>query len=74
MIPATDIRAWRNVAPWRTNEQIEQDLVLSRSLVEIYSNRFSSENQAFQGGANVRSDASLVPAWILSIMLAVLEN
>jgi hypothetical protein len=35
MIPRADIIAWRKVVPWRTNEQIEQDLVISRSMVEI---------------------------------------
>ncbi len=37
MIPITDIRAWGNVIPWKNDEQVEQDLVISRSLVEIYS-------------------------------------
>ena len=35
MIPVSDIRAWSNVVPWVNEEQIEQDLVISRSLVEI---------------------------------------
>ena len=30
MIPVSDIRAWSNVAPWVNEEQIEQDLVISR--------------------------------------------
>jgi len=50
MIPITDIRAWGNVVPWKNAEQIEQDLVISRSLVEIYSDRYLSENLAFRGG------------------------
>ena len=50
MIPITDIRAWGNVVPWKNAEQIEQDLVISRSLVEIYSDKYLSENLAFRGG------------------------
>lgn len=50
MIPITDIRAWGYVVPWKNDEQIEQDLVISRSLVEIFSNESLSENLAFRGG------------------------
>ncbi len=50
MIPITDIRAWGYVAPWKNDEQIEQDLVISRSLVEIFSNENLSEKLAFRGG------------------------
>jgi len=50
MIPITDIRAWGNVVPWKNAEQIEQDLVISRSLVEIYSDKYLSENLALRGG------------------------
>ena len=37
MIPRSDITAWRNIAPWKTNEQVEQDLVISRALVDLFS-------------------------------------
>jgi hypothetical protein len=50
MIPITDIRAWGNVVPWKNTEQIEQDLVISRSLVEIFSDKHLSENLNFRGG------------------------
>jgi predicted nucleotidyltransferase component of viral defense system len=50
MIPANEIRAWSNVVPWITDEQIEQDLVICRSLVEIFSNQFLAENLVFRGG------------------------
>lgn len=50
MIPAHEIKAWSNVVPWITDEQIEQDLVICRSLVEIFSNGFLSDNLAFRGG------------------------
>ena len=50
MIPITDIRAWGNVVPWKNDEQIELDLVISRSLVEIYSDKYLAENLVFRGG------------------------
>jgi predicted nucleotidyltransferase component of viral defense system len=50
MIPITEIRAWSNVVPWVNDEQIEQDLVICRSVVEIYSDKFLSENLVFRGG------------------------
>ena len=50
MIPITDIRAWGNVVPWKNLEQVEQDLVISRSLIEIYSEKLLSEELVFRGG------------------------
>ena len=42
--------AWRSVAPWLADSQVEQDLVLSRVLVEVFSNTKLRENLAFRGG------------------------
>ncbi|MBN2613584.1 MAG: nucleotidyl transferase AbiEii/AbiGii toxin family protein [Bacteroidales bacterium] len=53
MIPANEIKAWSNIVSWINDEQIEQDLVLSRSLVEIFSNGFLCENLAFRGGTAI---------------------
>lgn len=50
MIPRADIIAWRQHAPWPLNEQVEQDLVISRALVEIYSDDFLRKRLAFRGG------------------------
>ena len=36
MIQRDFIVAWRQHAPWPTDAQVEQDLVLSRALVEIF--------------------------------------
>lgn len=51
MIPRAHITAWRRKAPWSTDAQVEQDLVLSRVLVEIYSGPFLSSSLAFRGGS-----------------------
>lgn len=50
MIPQTEIIKWGKSVPWKTNEQIEQDLVICRALVEIFNNKFLSERLAFRGG------------------------
>ena len=50
MIPRAYITEWTQYAPWKTNEQVEQDLVISRALVEIFSDGYLSEELAFRGG------------------------
>lgn len=50
MIPRTFIARWKDYAPWTTNEQVEQDLIISRALVELFSDDFLNENLAFRGG------------------------
>ena len=37
MIPRANINAWRKMAPWPGSAQVEQDLLLSRALVEMFS-------------------------------------
>ena len=50
MIPRAYITEWTQYAPWKSNEQVEQDLVISRALVEIFSDEFLSGELAFRGG------------------------
>lgn len=50
MIPKAYLDAWRSVAPWSESSQVEQDLVISRAAVEIFSNDFLKKNLAFRGG------------------------
>ncbi len=50
MIPLDYITAWRTHAPWPQLSQVEQDLVISRALVELYSHPLLKENLAFRGG------------------------
>lgn len=52
MIPRASVIAWRaeGGAPWAFDEQVEQDLVISRALVEIYRDPLLSANLAFRGG------------------------
>lgn len=50
MIPLAWITRWRSQAPWPTDAQVEQDLVLSRALVELYHDPLLSTGLAFRGG------------------------
>lgn len=50
MIPRANITAWRRTAPWPDNAQVEQDLVLSRALVEMFSRESVAEQILFRGG------------------------
>lgn len=50
MIPRAYIYEWQQFAPWQTNAQIEQDLVIERALIELFSNDMIRENLAFRGG------------------------
>lgn len=50
MIPQTALTAWRNQAPWAEYHQTEQDLVISRALVELFSDPLIHEGMAFRGG------------------------
>ena len=50
MIPLAYITEWRNKAPWQDDFQVEQDLIIERALVEIFSDPFLKERMAFRGG------------------------
>lgn len=50
MIPQNFITEWKNKAPWKDNAQVEQDLVLSRAIVDIYSNKILKDALVFRGG------------------------
>jgi len=50
MIPRDYITAWRARAPWVLDSQVEQDLIISRALVEIFSEPHLRNALAFRGG------------------------
>ncbi len=50
MIPRDYITEWRSRAPWADNAQVEQDLVICRALVNIFSNPVLGDALAFRGG------------------------
>ena len=46
MIPQDFISEWKKAAPWSQNDQVEQDLIISRALVEIFSHPILADNLA----------------------------
>ena len=50
MIPRDYVTAWRAVAPWVEDAQVEQDLVISRALVTMFSHPLLGRSLAFRGG------------------------
>ena len=53
MIPKRYIEEWKVNAPWPLEAQTEQDLVIERALVEIFSDELLFNNLAFRGGVAV---------------------
>ena len=41
---------WKIKFPWPSDEQVEQDLLLTRLLIELYSNDYIQNNLLFRGG------------------------
>jgi predicted nucleotidyltransferase component of viral defense system len=50
MIPAQNIVAWSKVAPWAEPRQVEQDLIIARAIVQLFSDPFLREELRFRGG------------------------
>lgn len=50
MIPRDFLTEWRVAAPWTDDAQVEQDLIISRALVEIYRRPQLTRDLAFRGG------------------------
>jgi predicted nucleotidyltransferase component of viral defense system len=50
MIAKPEIAKWQEHAPWKEFAQVEQDLIISRGLVEIFSDDFLRKHLAFRGG------------------------
>jgi predicted nucleotidyltransferase component of viral defense system len=50
VIPRDYITEWRAHAPWLADAQVEQDLVICKALVDIYSHPLLRDSLAFRGG------------------------
>ncbi len=50
MLSRVDIIAWRSEAPWASDDDVEQDLVITRAMFDIFSDSFLVERLAFRGG------------------------
>jgi predicted nucleotidyltransferase component of viral defense system len=53
MIPLASITDWSNSSPWGNLHFVEQDLLLSRMLVDLYNDDMLSEKLAFRGGTAI---------------------
>src|SRR5580700_589837 len=50
MIPMMNIVAWGNVVPWGEQRQVEQDLIISRTIVDLSADPLLREQLRFRGG------------------------
>jgi predicted nucleotidyltransferase component of viral defense system len=50
MIPAMNIVAWGRSVPWVEQRQVEQDLIISRALIELFGDPFLREQLRIRGG------------------------
>ena len=50
MIPSLDIIAWGTITPWTELRQVEQDLLISRAIVALFSDPFLARELRIRGG------------------------
>jgi predicted nucleotidyltransferase component of viral defense system len=50
MIPVMNIVAWGRAVPWVEQRQVEQDLIISRALMDLFADPFLKEQLRFRGG------------------------
>lgn len=50
MIPEFFIQEWKEKAPWTEPYMVEQDLIICRALISIFSDEFLASQLAFRGG------------------------
>ncbi len=62
MIPRAHITAWRAKVPWIDDAQVEQDLVLSRVLVELFREPLLAKQVVLRGGTALQKLILTPPA------------
>ena len=50
MIPRSAITHWNQQVPWEDIANVEQDLIITRALTDIFADEFLSRELAFRGG------------------------
>ncbi len=50
MLPRRYIEEWKEFAPWPEDAQVEQDLVIEKTMLELFSDPFLQERPEFRGG------------------------
>ena len=53
MIPEKAITEWSKLHTWPEQSQIEQDLLICRALVDLFSDPYLAKSLAFRGGQRV---------------------
>ncbi|HEB98118.1 MAG TPA: nucleotidyl transferase AbiEii/AbiGii toxin family protein [Thiotrichales bacterium] len=53
MIPASYIQEWSTKAPWPDSRQVEQDLIISRALCDLFNSPALAGKIAFRGGTAI---------------------
>ena len=53
MIANTYLNEWRQTVPWSDNKMVEQDLIISRLLVELFNHPKIFDSLAFRGGTAI---------------------
>ncbi len=53
MIPQAYLQAWRTQAPWPDMRQVEQDLIISRALCDLFGSPELADRLAFRGGTAI---------------------
>lgn len=53
MIPLNYLQAWSRVAPWPDLRQVEQDLIISRALCDLFNSPQLQGRIAFRGGTAI---------------------
>lgn len=61
MIPRGNVTSWRAAAPWADDAQVEQDLVLSRAMVEMFDDSRIAGQFALRGGTALHKVALAGP-------------
>ena len=50
MIPSAQVNDWRRSAPWQEDPQVEQDLIVSKALVQLFLHPVITNQLGFRGG------------------------
>lgn len=53
MIPVSYIQEWSSKAPWPDLRQVEQDLIISRALCDLFNSQALAGKIAFRGGTAI---------------------
>jgi hypothetical protein len=53
LIPVSHVQAWSRAAPWPDPRQVEQDLIISRALCDLFNAPALNGAIAFRGGTAI---------------------